>query len=226
MLNSRLSGDSVSPATLAAPANRTGVVRKPSPLSIQRNGLKNLYNYLIIKKITLPYLHSPWAPHSVSRHQQRLFAHPPSTSSRKINRHTEKIEPPVGYRKQRTGPPINRHISRGPRFTFSIFASPISLRSFTRLVGPISDSPLVTSHCLSNRNSAGIRIPRNLQKTHDKAISNRNTNQLSGHLQDCLPTPYTLNPTPQTLNPAPSPEIRNLPNLTPRRIIFHLYSCQ
>ena len=31
----------------------------------------------------------------------------------KINRHTGKLETPVSYRKQRTAPPINRHIVRG-----------------------------------------------------------------------------------------------------------------
>src|ERR1700683_4759703 len=41
-------------------------------------------------------------------------------SCAKINRHTEKIELLVSHRKQRIGAQINRHTSRGPRFSFSL----------------------------------------------------------------------------------------------------------
>ena len=60
----------------------------------------------------------------ISFHLRCIFAYPA-----KINRHTGKIETLVSRSKQRTGTPINRHISRDsylPFFTFySLFSGPI-----------------------------------------------------------------------------------------------------
>jgi hypothetical protein len=69
----------------------------------------------------------------------------------KINRHTEKIETPVSYRKQRTAPPINRHISQAPRFPFSLFTFPFFPCPMELPVSFTTHSPLLTSHCISNR---------------------------------------------------------------------------
>jgi NodT family efflux transporter outer membrane factor (OMF) lipoprotein len=46
-----------------------------------------------------------------------------STPPEEINRQPGILEPPVSYRKQRTGPQISRQLSQGPYFPFSIFTS-------------------------------------------------------------------------------------------------------
>jgi hypothetical protein len=72
-------------------------------------------------------------------------------SCAKINRHTGKIEHLVSHRKQRTAPQINRHTSRGPRFTSLLFTFPFSLRPLRCQVTFTGHSPLPTNHFISNR---------------------------------------------------------------------------
>jgi hypothetical protein len=73
-------------------------------------------------------------------HFRFLFANNP-----KINRHTEKLEHLVSRRKQRTGPPINRHTSRGPCFLSPLLTFPFSHRHLALLMSFSSHSPLVSA---------------------------------------------------------------------------------
>jgi hypothetical protein len=123
----------------------------PSSL-IYGAGISERRNYLTTKQIAFSDLRYCRLSHF---HFHARPALPPFhfhfANSRKINRKPELLEPPVSYRKQRTGPPINRKLFQPPCFPFSLFTFPFSLRPFTRLVDLISHSPLVTNHCISNR---------------------------------------------------------------------------
>jgi hypothetical protein len=85
---------------------------------------------------------------------------------------------------------------------FPLFPFPFSPLHFTLPMSSTSHSPLVTSHCISNRNSAGIKIPRNSQEKKDILISNRNTSDLSPRARGGFPARCTLPPTPGLSNPA------------------------
>jgi hypothetical protein len=83
----------------------------------------------------------------------------------------------------------------------------------------LPSSPCLLNFLSSDRDGSTIRIPRKLLKIHDLIISNRLGNNVSAASPSDFPTPHTP-------NPIPSLGIRNLPHMTPRRIIFHLYPCQ
>jgi hypothetical protein len=100
------------------------------PSLIYGTGIKKCRNPFIISEYTsLMYgkpgfrtFHFP-AISSLSCSPVRASA---TQAGAKINRHTGKLEHLVSHRKQRTGPQINRHISRGPCFSFSFFTFPFS----------------------------------------------------------------------------------------------------
>ena len=88
----------------------------------------------------------------------------PSSDSQKINRHIEIVGSPVSHRKQRMGVPIDRQLSG---------------TSSTDLLRFSSHAPLVTRHCISNRNTVANRKRRNSMNAKEKTFSNRNKNRYS-----------------------------------------------
>jgi hypothetical protein len=137
------------------------------PSLIYGTGIENCRNSFIISEYNLSICGKP---------RFRTFHFPaisslscsplPASATRagaKINRHTEKLEHLVSHRKQRTGPQINRHISRGPCFSFSFFTSPFSnhqSRHSTR------------TQCYNGLLEGAARCGHTGQPIHDEAASN------------------------------------------------------
>jgi hypothetical protein len=219
-MNATIQLENVPPASLAPAASREAaslpsLFSAPLPSSEYRTA--NSKSIATPPRLEILVSHSfKKSKHFLSATRIAFFAYAnflpgkaPFVKWPKINRKPEKLEPPVSYRKQRPGTQINRKLSQGPRFQFSLCPMALPL-SFT------CHSPLVTSHSISNRNSAGIRIPRNSQEKKDIPISNRNTNHLSFNHQVGLPNPYTQNPAIPTASGTPLPPQPPLPPLPPR----------
>jgi hypothetical protein len=93
---------------------------------IYGTGIKKRRNPFIINEYILLIYGKPGFRTFPSLAILSLSCSPSPASGAKINRHTGKLEHLVSHRKQRTGPQINRHISRGPCFSFSFFTFPFS----------------------------------------------------------------------------------------------------